>query len=112
MQTNGEKQSKMIVDYMTSDLKYSFSDLTIVSDFAGIGRFVTGFRLWDRGAISQYHVLIEQQKGEQSICHVITIAWLFCVTLNLYDYIPRMWEKKKRFGSREDLQQQNKRRSK
>lgn len=45
MQTNGEKQSKMIVDYMTSTLKHCFSDLKIVSDFAGIDRFVTGFRL-------------------------------------------------------------------
>lgn len=45
MQTNGEKQSKMIVDYMSNDLKNSFSDVKIVSDFAGIGRFVTGFRL-------------------------------------------------------------------
>lgn len=46
MQTNGEKQSKMIVDYMTtSDLKDCFYDLKIVSDFAGIKRFVTGFRL-------------------------------------------------------------------
>ncbi|KAG7535404.1 S-adenosyl-L-methionine-dependent methyltransferase [Arabidopsis thaliana x Arabidopsis arenosa] len=45
-ETNGEKQSKMIVDYMMSnDLKYCFSDLKIVSDFAGINRFVTGFRL-------------------------------------------------------------------
>lgn len=46
MQTNGEKQSKMIVDYMMSnDLKDCFSDLKIVSDFAGINRFVTGVRL-------------------------------------------------------------------
>ncbi|KAJ0242154.1 hypothetical protein HA466_0214620 [Hirschfeldia incana] len=37
-ETNGDKQSKMIVDYMTSDLKVSFSDVKIVSDFAGIGR--------------------------------------------------------------------------
>ncbi|EOA13537.1 hypothetical protein CARUB_v10026600mg [Capsella rubella] len=45
-ETNGEKQSKMIVDYMmTNDLKDYFSDLKIVSDFAGINRFVTGFRL-------------------------------------------------------------------
>ncbi|XP_018432825.2 uncharacterized protein LOC108805307 isoform X1 [Raphanus sativus] len=44
-ETNGEKQSKMIVDYMTSNLKDSFSGVKIVSDFAGIGRFVTGFRL-------------------------------------------------------------------
>ncbi|CAL9244797.1 unnamed protein product [Arabidopsis halleri] len=45
-ETNGEKQSKMIVDYMMSnDLKDCFSDLKIVSDFAGINRFVTGFRL-------------------------------------------------------------------
>ncbi|KFK28100.1 hypothetical protein AALP_AA8G472500 [Arabis alpina] len=43
-ETNGEKQSKMIVDYMTNDLKHCFSDLKIVSDFAGIDRFVTGFR--------------------------------------------------------------------
>ncbi|CAH8363340.1 unnamed protein product [Eruca vesicaria subsp. sativa] len=44
-ETNGDKQSKMIVDYMNSDLKNIFSDVKIVSDFAGIGRFVTGFRL-------------------------------------------------------------------
>ncbi|ESQ31479.1 hypothetical protein EUTSA_v10004403mg [Eutrema salsugineum] len=44
-ETNGEKQSKMIVDYMTNDLKDTFSDLRIVSDFAGIDRFVSGFRL-------------------------------------------------------------------
>ncbi|XP_010461442.1 PREDICTED: uncharacterized protein LOC104742166 [Camelina sativa] len=45
-ETNGEKQSKMIVDYMmTNDLKDCFSDLKIVPDFAGINRFVTGFRL-------------------------------------------------------------------
>ncbi|KAL1204072.1 hypothetical protein V5N11_011913 [Cardamine amara subsp. amara] len=44
-ETNGEKQSKMIVDYMmTNDLKDCFCDLKIVADFAGINRFVTGFR--------------------------------------------------------------------
>ncbi|KAL0721382.1 hypothetical protein Bca4012_035981 [Brassica carinata] len=37
-ENNGEKQSKTIVDYMTNDLKSSFSDVKIVSDFAGIGR--------------------------------------------------------------------------
>ncbi|CAN8251689.1 unnamed protein product [Cochlearia groenlandica] len=44
-ETNGEKQSKMIVDYMSNDLRNSFTDLRIASDFAGINRFVTGFRL-------------------------------------------------------------------
>ncbi|CAH2043568.1 unnamed protein product [Thlaspi arvense] len=44
-ETNGDKQSKMMVDYMSNDLKDTFSDLKMISDFAGIHRFVTGFRL-------------------------------------------------------------------
>lgn len=44
MQTNGEDQSKFLLEYMEIKLKGSFYDLNIVSDFAGIQRFVTGFR--------------------------------------------------------------------
>ncbi|KAK3024328.1 hypothetical protein RJ639_000827 [Escallonia herrerae] len=43
-ETNGEKQCKFLVDYMETKLKGSFNDVNIVSDFAGIQRFVTGFR--------------------------------------------------------------------
>ncbi|XP_010547657.1 PREDICTED: uncharacterized protein LOC104819332 isoform X2 [Tarenaya hassleriana] len=44
-ETNGEEQSKMLVEYMTSGPMGCFSDVKAVSDFAGINRFVTGFRL-------------------------------------------------------------------
>lgn len=44
MQTNGEDQCKFLVDYMETRTKGVFYDLKIVSDFAGIQRFVTGFR--------------------------------------------------------------------
>lgn len=43
-ETNGEKQCKFLVDYMQNDIAGSFCNLNIVSDFAGIQRFVTGFR--------------------------------------------------------------------
>ncbi|XP_059666628.1 uncharacterized protein LOC132312318 [Cornus florida] len=43
-ETNGEKQGKFLVDYMKNGTDGSFCDLNIVSDFAGIQRFVTGFR--------------------------------------------------------------------
>lgn len=43
-ETNGETQSKSLVDYMDTKMKGSFCRLNIVSDFAGIQRFVTGYR--------------------------------------------------------------------
>ncbi|XAR67293.1 peptide chain release factor N5-glutamine methyltransferase [Bertholletia excelsa] len=43
-ETNGEKQCRILVDYMQSETKGSFRDLEIVSDLAGKQRFVTGFR--------------------------------------------------------------------
>lgn len=43
-ETNGEKQCKFLVDYMQNQIAGSFCNLNIVSDFAGIQRFVTGFR--------------------------------------------------------------------
>ncbi|XP_052207330.1 uncharacterized protein LOC127811469 isoform X3 [Diospyros lotus] len=43
-ETNGEKQCNFLVDYMQSEFKGSFSDIRIVSDFAGVQRFVTGYR--------------------------------------------------------------------
>ncbi|KAF9686517.1 hypothetical protein SADUNF_Sadunf03G0166800 [Salix dunnii] len=42
-ETNGEKQCKFLVDYMQNQIAGSFCNLNIVSDFAGIQRFVTGF---------------------------------------------------------------------
>lgn len=45
IQTNGEAQSNYLVEYMMDgEMKGSFYRLKIVSDFAGIQRFVTGFR--------------------------------------------------------------------
>ncbi|EYU27524.1 hypothetical protein ABFS82_13G150300 [Erythranthe guttata] len=43
-ETNGEVQSELLVDYMDSKVKGSFFDVNIASDFAGIRRFVTGYR--------------------------------------------------------------------
>ncbi|KAH6778674.1 RNA methyltransferase family protein [Perilla frutescens var. frutescens] len=43
-ETNGEMQSKFLVDYMDTKMKGSFCRLNIISDFAGIQRFVTGYR--------------------------------------------------------------------
>ncbi|KAL7248951.1 hypothetical protein ACSBR1_011177 [Camellia fascicularis] len=43
-ETNGKKQCKFLVDYMKNELKGGFCDVDIVSDFAGMQRFVTGFR--------------------------------------------------------------------
>ncbi|PKI49127.1 hypothetical protein CRG98_030473 [Punica granatum] len=43
-ETNGERQCKFLVDYMENELKGSFLDIQVVSDFAGFQRFVTGFR--------------------------------------------------------------------
>ncbi|GFQ07442.1 release factor glutamine methyltransferase [Phtheirospermum japonicum] len=44
-ETNGETQSKSLVDYMhTEKVKGSFCNINIVSDFAGIQRFVTGYK--------------------------------------------------------------------
>ncbi|KAF9588929.1 hypothetical protein IFM89_017608 [Coptis chinensis] len=42
--TNGEKQSKYLVDFMDTKTKGSFRHLKIVSDFAGVQRFVIGYR--------------------------------------------------------------------
>ncbi|XP_022730680.1 uncharacterized protein LOC111285470 [Durio zibethinus] len=44
LETNGEKQSKFLVDYIENDKPGSFCNINIVSDFAGIQRFVMGFR--------------------------------------------------------------------
>lgn len=54
MQTNGETQSKFLVVYMDTKVKGTFRGLNIVSDFAGIGRFVTGYRAWDSPVIDIY----------------------------------------------------------
>ncbi|KAK8942598.1 hypothetical protein KSP39_PZI009116 [Platanthera zijinensis] len=43
-ETNGDKQSEQIVDFMTTQWSNSFHDIKIEADFAGIKRFVTGFR--------------------------------------------------------------------
>ncbi|KAG8386589.1 hypothetical protein BUALT_Bualt03G0164000 [Buddleja alternifolia] len=43
-ETNGETQSKILVDYMDAKMKGSFCNTMIMSDFAGIQRFVTGYR--------------------------------------------------------------------
>ncbi|XP_057765332.1 uncharacterized protein LOC130986073 [Salvia miltiorrhiza] len=43
-ETNGETQSKFLVDYMTNQMKGRFCRLKIASDFAGIQRFVTGYK--------------------------------------------------------------------
>lgn len=43
-ETNGEQQCKCLVKYMENDMRGSFRSLDIVSDFAGIQRFITGFR--------------------------------------------------------------------
>ncbi|KAK9274929.1 hypothetical protein L1049_022184 [Liquidambar formosana] len=42
-ETNGEKQCKDLVEYLENDYEGSFCNVNIVSDFAGIQRFVTGF---------------------------------------------------------------------
>ncbi|KAJ0044448.1 hypothetical protein Pint_04963 [Pistacia integerrima] len=43
-ETNGEKHCKFLVDYLENDPAGRFCNAKIVSDFAGIQRFVTGFR--------------------------------------------------------------------
>ncbi|POO03216.1 Modification methylase HemK [Trema orientale] len=43
-ETNGEEQCKRLVDYMETDAGDSFLSVKIMPDFAGIHRFVTGFR--------------------------------------------------------------------
>ncbi|KAJ0870030.1 putative peptide chain release factor N(5)-glutamine methyltransferase [Helianthus annuus] len=43
-ETNGEDQCRFLVDHMESVHNNSFCDLKIVPDFAGVQRFVTGFR--------------------------------------------------------------------
>lgn len=44
-ETNGEKQCKILADYLRNVTGSSFCDVTIISDFAGILRFVTGHRI-------------------------------------------------------------------
>lgn len=44
LETNGETQSKFLVDHMDTETKGSFHDVKIISDFAGIQRFVTGYK--------------------------------------------------------------------
>lgn len=44
LQTNGGKQSKLLLDYMEKELKGSFFNVKVVPDFVGVQRFVTGFR--------------------------------------------------------------------
>ncbi|KAL6206019.1 hypothetical protein ACLB2K_023270 [Fragaria x ananassa] len=44
LETNGESQCKYLVDYMENEARGSFCNLSIIPDFAGIHRFVTGFR--------------------------------------------------------------------
>lgn len=44
LQTNGEEQSKFLVHYIETKKQDSFSKVKMISDFAGIHRFITGFR--------------------------------------------------------------------
>lgn len=44
LQTNGEKHCQVLADYLKKDFEGNFSEIKIVSDFADIPRFVTGFR--------------------------------------------------------------------
>ncbi|KAL8093190.1 uncharacterized protein LOC141693134 [Apium graveolens] len=44
-ETNGEDQCKFLLNYMETKTKGVFYDLKVVSDFAGIQRFVTGFKV-------------------------------------------------------------------
>lgn len=46
LQTNGERQSMFLLDYMETRLKGYFRSVKITSDFAGIKRFVGGYRTW------------------------------------------------------------------
>ncbi|XP_009605067.1 uncharacterized protein LOC107786189 [Nicotiana tabacum] len=43
-ETNGEEQSKFLVHYIETKKQDSFSKVKMISDFAGIHRFITGFR--------------------------------------------------------------------
>ncbi|PHU06685.1 hypothetical protein BC332_23174 [Capsicum chinense] len=43
-ETNGDEQSKFLVHYIETKKQGSFSKVKTVSDFAGILRFITGFR--------------------------------------------------------------------
>ncbi|KAL5977353.1 hypothetical protein ACLOJK_021699 [Asimina triloba] len=42
-ETNGDEQSEFIADFMSNRSENCFRDVKIESDYAGIGRFVTGF---------------------------------------------------------------------
>uniref|UniRef100_A0A7N0URK1 Methyltransferase small domain-containing protein n=1 Tax=Kalanchoe fedtschenkoi TaxID=63787 RepID=A0A7N0URK1_KALFE len=44
LETNGKEHCQLLADYLRNGLKGSFSEIKIVSDFADIPRFVTGFR--------------------------------------------------------------------
>ncbi|KAL5731392.1 peptide chain release factor N(5)-glutamine methyltransferase [Ranunculus cassubicifolius] len=43
-ETNGEKQSMFLADFMNIKMEGSFQNVKVLSDFAGIQRFVSGFR--------------------------------------------------------------------
>lgn len=43
-ETNGEKQCEFLLNYLTNTAHGCFCNVNVVSDFAGIRRFVTGFR--------------------------------------------------------------------
>ncbi|KAK4779355.1 hypothetical protein SAY86_006883 [Trapa natans] len=45
LETNGEKQSKLILDYMEKEHRGTFYNAKAVPDFAGVLRFVTAFRV-------------------------------------------------------------------
>lgn len=44
LQTNGEKQCMFLVRYIETKFRSSFYNINVVSDFAGVQRFITGFR--------------------------------------------------------------------
>ncbi|XP_043702211.1 release factor glutamine methyltransferase [Telopea speciosissima] len=43
-ETNGEKQSKFLLDFLTNKSVTNVQNVKVISDFSGIKRFVTGFR--------------------------------------------------------------------
>lgn len=82
LQTNGEKHCKFLADYLENDYAGRFCNVNIVSDFAGIQRFVTGFcqwACWFMNVFKHYPSSLKEKKkelGQYFSFVIICITWM------------------------------------
>ena len=78
-QTNGNKQSEFLVDLISTKWSSSFHNVEAVLDFAGIKRFVTGYRRWTPKHGCRCNTLETNNFSIKTLVRIIPfVAWVHC----------------------------------